>query len=150
MGTAYRASSPVMVVCGQIERDFIGVNRGMLHEVNDQIDAIKPITKFARRALDPTEIPAMVHEAAHHLKNGRPRPVEIEVPPETLAEVADIDLIEPEAAKQPTASAEGAEATRSRGGCGSGMTCGPRSTCWPPGLRSMPSASAPSACRWAA
>ena len=75
IGTAYSASSPVMVVCGQIEREFIGVNRGMLHEVNDQIDSIKPITKFARRALDPKEIPAMVHEAAYHLKNGRPRPV---------------------------------------------------------------------------
>ena len=106
IGTAYSASSPVMVVCGQIERDFIGVNRGMLHEVNDQIDSIKPVTKFARRALDPAEIPSMVHEAAHHLKNGRPRPVEIEVPPETLAEVADIELIEPEASRHPAASAD--------------------------------------------
>ena len=26
------------------------------------------------------------------MRNGRPRPVEIEIPPETLAEVADIDL----------------------------------------------------------
>ena len=35
IGTAYAASSPILVVCGQIERDLIGANRGILHEVND-------------------------------------------------------------------------------------------------------------------
>ncbi len=104
IGTAYSSSSPIMVVCGQIERDFIGVNRGMLHEVNDQIDSIRPITKYARRALDPAEIPDMVHEAVTALKTGRPRPVEIEIPPETLAELTDVDLIEPEAVRQVAAS----------------------------------------------
>lgn len=106
IGTAYSASSPIMVVCGQIERDMIGGDRGMLHEVNDQIDTIKPITKYARRALDPAEIPEMVHEAVTSLKTGRPRPVEIEIPPETLAEIVDIDLIEPAIVRQVSASAE--------------------------------------------
>ena len=97
LNTAYAASSPVMMVSGQIERDMIGVNRGMLHEVDDQLDIMRTVTKFARRAMDPAEVPETVHEAFHHLKNGRPRPVEIEIPPETLAEVADIELFEPEA-----------------------------------------------------
>ena len=97
LSTAYAASSPVMMVSGQIERDLIGVNRGMLHEIDDQLDAVRPLTKWARRVLDPAEVPEAVHEAFHHLKNGRPRPVEIEIPPETLAEVSDIELLEPEA-----------------------------------------------------
>ncbi len=97
MNTAYAASSPMMMVSGQIERDLIGVNRGMLHEVDDQLDIMRTVTKFARRAMDPAEVPDTVHEAFHHLKNGRPRPVEIEIPPETLAEVADVELLEPEA-----------------------------------------------------
>ena len=97
ISTAYSASSPIMVVSGQVERDLIGGNRGMLHEVNDQLEAVRPITKFARRILDPAEVPEAVHEAFHHLKNGRPRPVEIEIPPETLGEVADVELLEPEA-----------------------------------------------------
>ena len=42
--------------------------------------------------MDPAEVPDTVHEAFHHLKNGRPRPVEIEIPPETLAEMADVEL----------------------------------------------------------
>ena len=96
IGTAYAASSPMLVVCGQIERDLIGVDRGILHEVNDQLDTIRPVTKWAKRILDPAEIPDAVHEAFYHLKTGRPRPVEIEIPPETLADVADVELREPE------------------------------------------------------
>ena len=100
ISTAYAASSPIMVVSGQIERDLIGVNRGMLHEIDDQLDAIRPVTKWAQRVLNPADIPEAVHEAFRQLKTGRPRPVEIEVPPETLAELADVELREPEEPKE--------------------------------------------------
>ena len=96
IGTAYSASSPILVVAGQIQRELIGADRGMLHEINDQLDTIRPVTKWAHRILDPAEIPAAVHEALHQLKTGRPRPVEIEIPPETLEDMADVDLFEPE------------------------------------------------------
>ena len=49
---------------------------------------------------------AVVHEAFNQLKTGRPRPVEIEIPPETLAEEADIDLLEAANPVRPVASAE--------------------------------------------
>jgi acetolactate synthase-1/2/3 large subunit len=106
ISTAFAASSPILVVSGQIERDLIGVSRGALHEVNDQIDAITPVTKWAHRVLDPTEIPDMVHQAFYHLRTGRPRPVEIEIPPETLAEEADIDLGKPKDYQRPAAGME--------------------------------------------
>ncbi|MDH3600486.1 MAG: thiamine pyrophosphate-binding protein [Candidatus Tectomicrobia bacterium] len=106
IGTAYSASSPILVVSGQIERDFIGVDRGMLHEVNDQMDTIRPVTKWASRILKPEDVPAIVHEAFNQLKTGRPRPVEIEIPPETLAEEAEIELLEPANPIRPAASAE--------------------------------------------
>jgi acetolactate synthase-1/2/3 large subunit len=106
IGTAYSASSPILVVSGQIERDFIGVDRGMLHEVNDQMDTIRPVTKWASRILKPEDVPATVHEAFNQLKTGRPRPVEIEIPPETLAEEAEIELLEPANPIRPAASAE--------------------------------------------
>ncbi|MBO56113.1 MAG: thiamine pyrophosphate-binding protein [Dehalococcoidia bacterium] len=113
ISTAYSASSPVLVVCGQIERDLIGSNRGMLHEINDQIDVLKPITKAARRIIDPTEIPSAVRDSFKDLTSGRPRPVEIEIPPETLAQSADIDLLEPEVEQRlspdPAALAEAAQ-----------------------------------------
>ena len=95
IGTAYAASSPVLVVSGQVPRDLIGVDRGVLHEVNDQLDIIRPVTKWASRVLEATDIPAAVHEAFYQLKTGRPRPVEIEIPPETLSDQPDIELLEP-------------------------------------------------------
>ena len=104
IGTAYSASSPVLVVAGQIERDLIGVERGMLHEIKGQIDTIKPITKHQQLILDPTEIPEAVHEAFRQLNTGRPRPVEIEIPPETMAEISDIDLLESGQHNRPAAS----------------------------------------------
>ena len=106
ISTAYSASSPILVICGQIERDLIGSNRGMLHEINDQLDTIRPITKSARRILDPAEIPEAVHESFYHLKTGRPRPVEIEIPPETLAQEANIDLVEPGDYPRPPAASD--------------------------------------------
>ena len=104
ISTAYSASSPILVVSGQIERDLIGSSRGMLHEVNDQLDSIRPITKSARRILDPAEIPEAVHESFYQLKTGRPRPVEIEIPPETLAQEADVELVEPGDHRRPAAN----------------------------------------------
>jgi acetolactate synthase-1/2/3 large subunit len=110
IGTAYAASSPILVVSGQIERDLIGVERGMLHEVHDQLDTIRPVTKWAARILKPQDIPATVHEAFVQLKTGRPRPVEIEIPPETLAEEAEITLLDPASPLRPAASVEQVQA----------------------------------------
>ncbi len=106
IGTAYAASSPILVVSGQIQRELIGVRRGILHEVDDQLDSIRPVTKWAHRVLDPAEIPGALHEAFYQLKTGRPRPVEIEIPPETLAEEADIELLEPGDYDRPAADGE--------------------------------------------
>ena len=106
LGTAYAASSPVLVVAGQVERDLIGVGRGALHEINDQLEAIRPVTKWASRVLDPAQVPAAVSEAFHHLRTGRPRPVELEIPPETMAEVAEVELREPGEHGRPAAPQE--------------------------------------------
>ncbi|MBO68278.1 MAG: thiamine pyrophosphate-binding protein [Acidiferrobacteraceae bacterium] len=83
---AYAASSRVLVICGQIERDKIGKNIGVLHEINDQLDIVKPITKWQSRALTSQEIAPTIQEAFYQLRTGRPRPVEIEIPPDALSE----------------------------------------------------------------
>jgi acetolactate synthase-1/2/3 large subunit len=38
LSTAYAASSPVLMIAGQIPKGNIGKNIGLLHEVNDQLD----------------------------------------------------------------------------------------------------------------
>ena len=66
LGTAYASGSPVLLISGQIPTDSLGKQQGQLHEVEDQLDVC------------------------------RPRPVELEVPPDTLANLGDADIIEPE------------------------------------------------------
>ena len=95
LSTAFSASSPVLLVAGQIPRDLIGVNRGMLHEIDDQLESVKAVTKWAARVVNAGDVPSAVHEAFRQLNTGRPRPVEIEIPPDTLAEALDVELLEP-------------------------------------------------------
>jgi acetolactate synthase-1/2/3 large subunit len=103
LSTAYSVSSPVFMISGQVQRDFIGKDVGMLHEVNDQLTLIEPVTKWRKRVLQVGEIPAAVQEAVYQLKTGRPRPVEIEVPPETMEEQGEAVLLDPKVAIRPAA-----------------------------------------------
>lgn len=97
LGTAFASSSPVLLISGQIASGALGKRQGQLHEVEDQLDVFKPITKWNHRVTEVGEIPEAVHEAFRQLSVGRPRPVELEVPPDTLAAVGDADIVEPEA-----------------------------------------------------
>ncbi len=96
LGTAFASSSPVLLISGQIASNALGKRQGQLHEVEDQLDVFKPITKWNHRVTEVGEIPEAVHEAFRQLNTGRPRPVELEVPPDTLAAIGDTDIIEPE------------------------------------------------------
>ncbi len=105
LSTAYSASSPVLMIAGQVPKASIGKNIGLLHEVNDQLDAIAPITKWRKRVLEVAEVPAAVREAVFQLRTGRPRPVEIEMPPETMEDEGEVELYEPVRTERPAAPA---------------------------------------------
>ena len=57
VGTAYSASTPTLLVAGQSYTHEIGKDTGALHEVNDQLDVVRPITKWAARMTSVTEVP---------------------------------------------------------------------------------------------
>ncbi|MCH8206051.1 MAG: thiamine pyrophosphate-binding protein [Chloroflexi bacterium] len=105
LGTAFASSSPVLLISGQIPTESLGKRQGQLHEVDDQLDVFRPITKWNHRVTSVEEIPEAVHEAMRQLKTGRPRPVELEVAPDTLAATGDAELIEPEEYPRTTANA---------------------------------------------
>jgi acetolactate synthase-1/2/3 large subunit len=109
LSTAYSASSPVLIISGQIPKAKIGKNIGLLHEINDQLDAIAPITKWRRRVLEVAEIPGTVREAVRQLMTGRPRPVEIEMSPETMEGEGEAELLEPGRPTRPPADAAAVE-----------------------------------------
>jgi acetolactate synthase-1/2/3 large subunit len=90
LATAYASSSPVVLIAGQINRHGIGQGLGLLHEIDDQLDLVRPITDWQQRTLDAGGVPATVHEAFARVRRGRRRPVEIEFPPEAFSESADM------------------------------------------------------------
>ncbi|MBV9359073.1 MAG: thiamine pyrophosphate-binding protein [Chloroflexi bacterium] len=96
LSTAYAASSPVLMISGQVPRAGLGKKIGLLHEVDDQQDAIAPITKWRRRVLEVEDIPAAVRDAVGALRAGRPRPVELEFPPDTLEGEGEVELLPPQ------------------------------------------------------
>src|SRR5262249_55325016 len=75
-------------IAGQVNRDGIGRDLGLLHDVHDQLDIVRPITKSAARVLHAGDIPTAVRDAFTQMTTGRPRPTEIEVPPEAFSEDA--------------------------------------------------------------
>ncbi|HVG96324.1 MAG TPA: thiamine pyrophosphate-dependent enzyme [Chloroflexota bacterium] len=95
LSTAYSVNSPVLCITGQIQSDLIGIGRGVLHEVDDQLGMLAHITKWNARASTPNEVPLVVHEAFRQLRSGRPRPVEIEIPPDVLQQTAEVRLGQP-------------------------------------------------------
>jgi acetolactate synthase I/II/III large subunit len=95
LSTAYACSSPVLCVTGQIDSSQIGKGRGLLHEVNDQLGLISHLTKWQALAVKPAEIPSLVHEAFRQLRTGRPRPVELEAPPDVLEAKDEVKLLPP-------------------------------------------------------
>ncbi|MBI3326934.1 MAG: thiamine pyrophosphate-binding protein [Nitrospinae bacterium] len=96
LGTAYACSSPVLLLAGQVESYMLGQDKGALHEINDQLEIVRPITKWSRRALKVEEIPGAIHEAMRQMQTGRPRPTLVEIPPDVLAATAEVTLNDPE------------------------------------------------------
>ncbi|MGE3538431.1 MAG: thiamine pyrophosphate-binding protein [Candidatus Tectimicrobiota bacterium] len=102
LGTAYSASSPVLLLAGQVESYNVGSDRGALHEINDQLDIVRPVTKWCQRVNDVPSIPLAIHEAMRQMRTGRPRPTEVEVAPDILAAEADV-VFPPAASAAPEA-----------------------------------------------
>ena len=95
LATAYARSSPVLVIAGQVPRAAIGKNVGAVHEVLDQADTVRSVTKWRQSVMRPHDIPAAVTEAFRQMRSGRPRPVLIEAPPEVGVESEEMDLWDP-------------------------------------------------------
>src|SRR5438445_1677316 len=92
LATAYACSSPVLCLAGQIPSKEIGAGRGALHEIKDQLGAVRSVTKWAARASRPEDVPGVVRDAFRQLLTGHVRPVAIEVPMDVLQSPADVAL----------------------------------------------------------
>lgn len=80
LGEAYYDSSPVLLLSTQINRDAIDQEKGLLHELHQQFEIVAPIMKYGERIMEMDHISTVFHRVAEELGNGRPRPVQIEIP----------------------------------------------------------------------
>jgi acetolactate synthase-1/2/3 large subunit len=96
LATAWACSSPVFLLAGQIEQHGIGQALSLTHEVHDQLDLVRPITKSCERVLAADDLPAAVRRAFAAMLDGRTRPVEVEVPPEVFRAATDAAVLPPE------------------------------------------------------
>lgn len=92
LSTAYACNQPVLCITGQIQSDRIEQRYGQLHEIPNQLEMIRSVTKHAERAMAPGEIPGVLNRAITEMWSGRIRPVEIEIPPDVLFAKDDIEL----------------------------------------------------------
>jgi acetolactate synthase-1/2/3 large subunit len=97
LATAFACSSPVLCVTGQVDSHAVDQGFGLLHEIPHQERVIASLTKWSGRVFEPSQIPQMVNEAFRQLRDGRPRPVALEMPPDVLQRLQDVQLLEPAA-----------------------------------------------------
>ncbi len=95
LSTAYATNSPVLSISGQIQSDLIGFGRGVLHEIPNQLEMMASVTKWAARANNPEDAPALVREAFQRMLSGRPRPVHLEMAPDIMGKLAEVSLLDP-------------------------------------------------------
>src|SRR5204862_4833391 len=88
----YATNAPLLCISGQIPSNLIGRGFGLLHEVPDQLAILKGLTKWAARIDHPSETGKRVNEAFRQLRDGRPRPVALEMPLDVMALETEVAL----------------------------------------------------------
>ncbi len=90
VANAYLAGSPVLVIGGAAP---LGLwDRGALQEMN-QLDLLKPITKWARTVHETSRLAEYTATAFRQMLSGKPGPVFLEMPMDVLNNVADTDTL---------------------------------------------------------
>jgi acetolactate synthase-1/2/3 large subunit len=82
IANAYMDSTPIVVVTGQVPLPLIGTDA--FQEV-DTVGITRPCVKHNYLVRDVTDLAAVVHEAFHLARTGRPGPVVIDIPKDVSA-----------------------------------------------------------------
>ena len=88
LATAWGANAPVLSLSGQIPSDAIGLGRGYLHEIPDQLATLGSVLKHAERIRTPHAAPHMVNEALVAMRTGRPGPAHLEMAPDVMSGIS--------------------------------------------------------------
>lgn len=82
IANAYMDSTPIVVITGQVPKHLIGTDA--FQEV-DTVGITRPCVKHNYLVRDPQDLAAVVREAFHLARSGRPGPVVIDIPKDVTA-----------------------------------------------------------------
>ncbi len=74
------ASSPVLMVTGQIDTPYLGKGKGFLHEAERQLEMLRTVTRRAEQVRGASEIAEVLIRVAMDAQSGRPQPGAVEIP----------------------------------------------------------------------
>jgi acetolactate synthase-1/2/3 large subunit len=94
LATAYALNAKVFCLTGQIPSQSIGKEEGVLHEINNQLDILKSLTKYANRAYSANDVPKLINESYRQMHSGSPRPVALEIPMDILQAKGMVEMPE--------------------------------------------------------
>lgn len=92
---------PVLLIGTNIASSMLGKTGGALHETPDQLEIIRPLTRFARRITNPDALIETIAEAVATLRGRLPGPAFIEIPHDLFLATVSADLSRT-AAQNPT------------------------------------------------
>ena len=92
LATAQSSCAQVLALIGQIPSAYIGRGLGLLHEIPDQSDMLRSLTKWSASISAPVDAPGLVDDAFNQLLNGKPQPVGLECPADIWAKTAPVSL----------------------------------------------------------
>ncbi len=90
VANAFTDAAPLIAIGGASPRVFFGMEA--FQEI-DQLAVFKPVTKWAERIYDAKRIPELVATAVRQAMTGRPGPVYLDLPGDTIGEKVDEDTI---------------------------------------------------------
>ncbi len=93
-----QTQTPVLVIGTNIASALLSKTGGALHETPDQVEIVRPLTRFARRVPSPDKLDAIFAEAAQALQGPLPGPAFIEIPHDFFLAAVN----QPESAAKPT------------------------------------------------
>jgi acetolactate synthase-1/2/3 large subunit len=113
LAESYAVSVPVVAIMSDIAAPMVGRDLGALHEVVNQIECFRPVTRMADAIAAAEDIPTTVAGAFELLRTGRPGPIAISVPYDVLGTAVEAVVRAPSTAGRPPCHvAEIADAAR--------------------------------------
>src|ERR671923_1352858 len=101
LAESYSGSVPVVVIMSDIASALVGRDLGALHEVPNQIECFRPVTRWAEAVSDIAAIAPSLAAAFELIRTGRPGPIALSIPNDLLFARAEASLPAPAATRRP-------------------------------------------------